>query len=143
MSKESLSLVVAVARAHSCLFNAIEKSIQVHGLNLSEFGVLEYLLHKGDQPVQKIAEKILVTSGTITYVIDKLQKKGYVVRKQCDKDKRIYYVSLTPAGRTLIEEVFQAHETDLDSLLNDMTSSEKTALIDGLKRMQHVIKKSD
>jgi len=48
------------------MFSKIESNVQDFGLNISEFGVLEFLFHKGEQPVQKIAEKILVTSGTIT-----------------------------------------------------------------------------
>ena len=72
MDNVNLKLVVAVARTYNNLFFQIEKSLQEFDLNVSEFGVLEMLYHKGDQPVQKVAEKILVTSGTITYVINKL-----------------------------------------------------------------------
>lgn len=136
MSKEDLKLVVSIARTYNSLINAIEKNMNQHKLNLSEFGVLECLLHKGDQPVQKLAEKILVTSGTITYVIDKLQRKGYVVRQQCEKDKRIYYVSLTSAGETVIKEIFKEHERFLEELFQSLSKYEKEDLISKLIHVQ-------
>ena len=102
MSDINLKLVIAMARTYNDMFFEIEKNVQEFGLNISEFGVLEMLYHKGDQPVQKVAEKILVTSGTITYVINKLEKKELVVRRKCEKDKRVFYVSLTEKGKEFI-----------------------------------------
>lgn len=141
MSDQNLKLVVAVARTYNSLFSAIEKSLVPHGLNISEFGVLEYLLHKGEQPVQRIAEKILVTSGTITYVINKLQNKGYVDRKQCESDRRIYYISLTPVGKALISDLFKEHEQFLDALFEEMPEKDKSTLITSLIQLQSTMNK--
>lgn len=143
MSKENLKLVVALTRTHSCLVSAIEQSLEPTGLGISEFGVLEYLLHKGDQPVQKVAEKILVSSGTITYTIDKLQKKGLVLRKQCEKDKRVYYVSLTAEGNALITAVFRGHESALSKLFKGLSPTEKSTLIQMLIKLQESIRSSE
>jgi MarR family 2-MHQ and catechol resistance regulon transcriptional repressor len=121
MSDINLKLVIASARSYNAIFSRIEKQVQENGLNISEFGVLEMLLNKGEQPVQKIAEKILVTSGTITYVIDKLQKKELVYRRNCEKDKRIYYICLTPKGEALISEVFKKHKKKLSCELVYLT----------------------
>lgn len=136
MSKENLRLVVAIARTYNSLFGAIEKDISQYGMNLSEFGVMECLLHKGDQPVQKLAEKILVTSGTITYVIDKLQKKGYITRRKCEKDKRVYYISLTQEGEAVIKAVFKAHEQYLETLFHRLSLEEKESLVSKLVATQ-------
>ena len=120
MSNVNLKLVIAMARTYDDLFFQIEKNVQEFGLNISEFGVLEMLYHKGDQPVQKVAEKILVTSGTITYVINKLEKKELVVRRKCDKDKRVYYVSLTEKGNDFIANIFPKHRDFIDNLFKDL-----------------------
>ncbi len=85
MDNYNLKLVIALARTNNTLFSKIEKSLTPYALSVSEFGVLEFLYHKGKQPVQQIAEKILVTSGTITYIIDKLTQKGFVSRQQCQE----------------------------------------------------------
>lgn len=132
MSSTNLKLVIASARSYNALFSRIEKQVQENGLNISEFGVLELLLNKGEQPVQKIAEKILVTSGTITYVINKLEKKELVIRKNCEKDKRVFYVCLTPKGTTLITHVFQNHVRFLDDLLGNLDEEVKKDLVTNL-----------
>ena len=136
MSNTNLKLVIASARSYNALFSRIEKQIQEYDLNNSEFGVLELLLNKGEQPVQKIAEKILVTSGTITYIINKLEKKEFIIRKKCEKDKRVFYVCLTPKGEALITDVFQKHVQFLDELLGNLDEEVKKDLVKNLFALQ-------
>lgn len=140
MDNVNLKLVVAVARTYNNLFFQIEKSLQEFDLNISEFGVLEMLYHKGDQPVQKVAEKILVTSGTITYVINKLEKKEFVIRRKCNKDKRVYYVSLTEKGKDYISHIFPKHKDFLDNLFKDLDEEIKTQLLENLIQLRKVLK---
>ncbi len=136
-----LKLVIALARAHSALFGKIEKSMKAYDLTISEFGVLELLYHKGTQPVQQIAEKILVTSGTITYIVNKLQEKELVARKKCEKDKRIFYVELTKTGETLISKVFPEHEKYLGSLFEQIDPEIKSRLVADLFSMKACVEK--
>lgn len=135
MSKTNLKLVIAMARSYNNTFGKIEKNIKSFDLTSSEFGVLEFLYHKGDQPVQEIAKKILVTSGTITYVINKLIEKEYVVRKQCSKDKRIFYIHLTKKGEKKIANIFPDHEKFLDELFKGLADAEKNLLIEKLRKL--------
>ena len=140
MSNINLKLVIAMARTYNDLFFQIEKNVQEFGLNISEFGVLEMLYHKGDQPVQKVAEKILVTSGTITYVINKLEKKELVVRRKCDKDTRVYYVSLTEKGNDFIANIFPKHRDFIDNLFKDLNEDDKKQLLESLIQLRGVLK---
>jgi len=139
MDRNNLKLVIAIARTHSALFGRVEKRLRKHDLSISEFGVLEFLFHKGRQPVQIIAEKILVTSGTITYVIDKLVKKDLVVREKCSEDKRRFYVDLTESGRILISELFPYHKKHLEELFKGLDGESKKELIDFLFRLKDSI----
>ncbi|MFU1862641.1 MarR family winged helix-turn-helix transcriptional regulator, partial [Enterococcus faecium] len=66
-----------------------KQDVTCYDLNITEFSVLELLLHKGPQTIQKIKEKILIASSSTTYVIDQLHKKGYVTRTPSEKDRRI------------------------------------------------------
>lgn len=143
MSDTNLKFVIALARSYNLVFTEVEKNVQEYGLNSSEFGVLEMLLHKGTQPVQKIAEKILVTSGTVTYVIDKLEKKDLVFRKKCEKDRRIIYVSLTEKGKIFITEVFQRHKEFLDNLFQGLNDDSKKQIIENLVELQKSMDKSE
>ena len=141
MKDLNLKLVIAIARAYNDLFSNIEKNIQGFDLNISEFGVLEMLYHKGEQPVQKLAEKILVTSGTITYVINKLERKELVIRKKCNNDKRVYYVYLTDKGEKLISTIFPKHKEFIDELFDGVDESTKTELLVDLIKLRKVVNK--
>ncbi|MGM0395913.1 MAG: MarR family winged helix-turn-helix transcriptional regulator [Bacillota bacterium] len=139
MDRNNLKLVIAIARTHNSLFGKIEKRLRKHNLSVSEFGVLEFLYHKGRQPVQQIADKILVTSGTITYVIDKLAKKDLVTREKCSEDKRKFYVDLTQNGRDLIAEIFPYHEKHLEELFKGISNERKKNLINSLFELKDSI----
>ena len=125
MSDINLKLVIAMARTYNDMFFEIEKNVQEFGLNISEFGVLEMLYHKGDQPVQKVAEKILVTSGT---------------RRKCEKDKRVFYVSLTEKGREFISDIFPKHKEFLDNLFIELNEDTKRELVDNLIQLRKILK---
>lgn len=140
MTDVNFKLVIATARSYNTMFSKIEKNVQSYGLNISEFGVLEMLLHKGEQPVQKIAEKILVTSGTITYVIDKLQQKELVYRKKCEKDKRIFYICLTTKGEEVISEIFKEHKKFLEELFSGIDEDLKKEIVSNLITLTNSIK---
>ncbi len=139
MTDVNLKLVIATARCYNTVFSRIEKNVQEYGLNISEFGVLEMLLHKGEQPVQKIAEKILVTSGTITYVLDKLQKKELIYRRKCDKDKRIFYISLTQKGDEFIRDAFEKHKKFLDELFHGLEDDMKNNIVTSMFTLVNTI----
>ena len=139
MTDNNFKLVIALARSYNSVFSQIEKNVQLYGLNSSEFGVLEMLYHKGPQPVQKVAEKILVTSGTITYVIDKLQKKELVIRKKCEKDGRVFYATLTPQGEAFMKEVFLKHTIFLDTLFGAMSEEKKGEIVKNLLDLQNAL----
>ena len=140
MKDLNLKLVIAIARVYNDLFSNIEKNIQGFDLNISEFGVLEMLYHKGEQPVQKLAEKILVTSGTITYVINKLERKELVIRKKCNNDKRVYYVYLTDKGEKLISTIFPKHKEFIDDLLIDLSEDDRRNILKDLIALKNAIR---
>src|SRR5690625_891605 len=91
----SLKLFVVLSRAFEAIQKEVAKDIRSYGLNPTEFAVLELLYNKGEQPIQKIGEKVLLASSSITYVVDKLEDKSYLVRKACPKDRRVTYATLT------------------------------------------------
>src|SRR5690625_3614485 len=91
----SLKLFVVLKRALESIKKRVEEDINNLGLNTTEFAVLELLYSKGDQPIQKIGEKVLIASSSITYVVDKLEKKKLLKRKPCPKDRRVTHATIT------------------------------------------------
>src|SRR5215468_7835841 len=83
--------------------------IQRAGLGDSDFRVLEILLHKGSLPVNTIGPKVWLTPGSISVAVDRLVRKGLVVRRNHPADRRVRRVELTRKGRALIAATFREH----------------------------------
>lgn len=131
----SLKLFVVLSKAYRAVSDQVADDIRSKGLNTTDFGVLELLYHSGDQPLQKIGDKILLASGSITYVVDKLEKKGLVKRTQSEKDRRVTYASITADGVALLNEIFPDHWKQIEHITNGLTEDEKIEAIMLLKKL--------
>lgn len=109
-------------------------SIAATGLGLSEFAALELLLHKGPQPINTLGKKILLTSGSVTTAVDRLEIKALVRRKPHPTDQRTRLVELTAKGRRLIERAFAKHRVDMESTAAILNREERGALLTLLKK---------
>lgn len=133
--KQSLKLFIVLSRAYRAVNEKVNKMIQTYGLNPTEFAVLELLYHKGDQPLQQIGGKILLASGSITYVVDKLEEKGYLRRVACPNDRRVTFAQITDHGKQFIEDVFPDHERKIHQLMSELSPEEKEIAITLLKKL--------
>jgi MarR family transcriptional regulator, 2-MHQ and catechol-resistance regulon repressor len=104
------------------------RSVESTGLGLSDFGVLEALLHKGPLPVSALGKKVLLSSGSITVAVDRLEKNGLVERGSDATDRRARIVHLTGEGRTLIRKVFAEHERDMERVFSRLAKQERNTL---------------
>lgn len=121
----SLKLFVTLSRAAQAITKRIEADIKSYGLNPTEFAVLELLYSKGDQPIQKIGGKILLASSSITYVVDKLEKKRFLIRKPCPKDRRVTYASITSDGIQLMDSIFPQHREGIRQIFGSLEKKKK------------------
>ncbi|WP_232696267.1 MarR family winged helix-turn-helix transcriptional regulator [Brevibacillus daliensis] len=135
VTQESLDLLIVLTRSYNWVTLHVNKFLRQYGLNPTEFGVLEVLYHKGGMPLQQIGEKILISSGNITYVIDKLEKRGLLLRKPCKADRRVIYAELTEEGHKLIAEIFPLQHQNLEESLQGLTLEEKRQIIPLLKKL--------
>lgn len=136
----ALKLFIVLSRASKVVSEEANKIIESYELNPTEFAVLELLFHKGRQPIQKIGQKILLRSGSMTYVVDKLEKKGLLERVFCQEDKRVTYMSITSAGKELIERIFPSHEQNIQELMSALSKEEQETAIELLKKLGLSIK---
>ncbi|MDF2646524.1 MAG: transcriptional regulator, MarR family [Paenibacillus sp.] len=132
---DSLDLYIALSRASEWVNAHGDRDIRNYGLNRTEFGVLELLYHKGAQPIQQIGGKVLMSSGNITYVVDKLEKKEYVRRKTSTEDRRLVFAEITEKGKQFIEEVFPKHTEVIEKAVAGLTSEEKKIASQLLKKL--------
>ena len=118
---------------------AVEKvdraSIAQTGHVLSDFTIMEALLHKGPLPINKLGEKVLLTSGSMTAAINRIEKKGLVRRIQDPSDGRCFYVHLTKKGRHIIKKVYAKHGKNLEKIASVLSDSERKELVRLLKKI--------
>ena len=126
-----LKSLVTLLKAARSVEKQIEKNIvSSSSMSLSEFMVLEALYSKGeDLPIQEIAKKVLLSSGSMTYVVDQLVKKGSLERINCEKDKRVVYAHLTDQGRIQIAQAFKTHKQFIEQLFSILTEEEAETYI--------------
>src|SRR3982074_1828116 len=89
---------LVMMKAHRALQRLATRSIESSEVGLSDFAVLEMLLHKGPQPVNEIGRRIELTSGAITTAVDRLESRDLVTREAHPSDRRARVVRLTAPG---------------------------------------------
>src|SRR5437667_4327464 len=93
---------LVMMKAMRALTRYAAAGIEETGLGLSDFGVLEVLLHKGPLPVNTIGPVVDLTAGSISSAVGRLVKKGLVSRVERAQDWRVRIVTLTSRGRALV-----------------------------------------
>src|SRR5712692_4897517 len=105
------------------------------GLGDSDFRVLEVLLHKGPLPVNTIGPKVWLTPGSISVAVERLVKKGLVLRRDHPDDRRVRRVELTPKGRALITRGFGEHAAAMEDVAGVLSKNERLTLLRLLKKL--------
>lgn len=113
----------------------VEHGIAEAGLCMSDFMLLEVLLHKGPLTISEIQDKVLLASGSMTAAIDRVEKKGLLVRKPTENDRRAWSLQLTEEGRRVAEAVFATHAEELKAVVSVLTEEEIQALYGPLKKL--------
>lgn len=131
----SLKLFVVLSKAYKVVMDRAVKDMKKNGFSESEFSVLELLYHKGRTPLQRIGEKLLVTSGGITYTIDKLENRGLIKRVACAEDRRVTYAEITDQGAAMLDEFFPTHANVIETMMQGLTPEEKQIAITLMKKL--------
>ena len=109
--------------------------IEETGLGLSDFAVLEVLLHRGPLPVNTIGPIVDLTPGSISIAVDRLFAKDLVSRVESSEDRRVRIVALTPRGKTLIDSAFRKHSGQMRRVFAELSPEELRGLEAALKKV--------
>jgi len=142
-AERALKLWVALARCYATFSRAVDGKIHEYGLTTPQFGVLEALYHLGPLSLGELADKLLVTGGNITYVMDRLEAQGLVYRDRLVEDRRVVKAKLTGRGRDLIESVFPPHADYIEHLTSYLDGGEAETLRGLLKKLGHGIREHE
>ena len=121
----ALRLWVILSRAHSAVARHAEADVARHGLTIAEFGVLEALYHVGPMLLGELQRKVLVSSGGVTWLVDRLEKRGLVKREACPEDRRARYATLTAEGRKLLARIFPEHARAIEHAMSGLTRADR------------------
>ena len=114
----------------------IKIEINKSDLNIIEFSVLETLYHKGQQTIHQIGNSILISSGSMTYVIDKLEKKDLLKRTDCPNDRRAIFIILTPKGEDLMDKIMPEYQEFINHMFDSLDTEEAGMLVKLLQKIK-------
>lgn len=129
----SLKSFVVLMKASKTLEEMVKKDIADHGMKLSDFSILEALYHKGRQTIKQISEAVLINTGSITYVIDKLEKNELLRRTNCKDDRRVIYIEITDKGNEVMDEIFPKHQERIEEVFEGISEEHKQIVIETIK----------
>jgi len=133
--ERALRLWIALARCYVTFSRAVACKVAEYDLTAPQFGVLEALYHLGPLSLGELAEKLLVTGGNVTYVMDRLEAQDLVARERSGDDRRVVKAHLTTKGRATIESVFPGHVDFVHGLVDGLKSEDRETLRTLLKRL--------
>lgn len=137
----ALSTWVKLARAYSSFDKKSSESIKEFGLTQPQFAVIEVIGHLGPLKIGELCDKMLVTGGNMTLVLDNIEKLGFIERVPSREDRRAINIQLTPTGQKLFEDVFVKHAENITQFMSVLNAAEQKNLGDLLKKLGTALKK--
>jgi MarR family 2-MHQ and catechol resistance regulon transcriptional repressor len=131
----ALKLWIVLARATFAVGEVSKADIQRHDLTPAEFGILEALYHKGPMLLGEVQKRVLVSSGGITFLVDRLAKRGLVERQECPSDRRARYAALTKQGTRLMREIFPTHAASIREAMTGLGLADQRTVTALLKTL--------
>lgn len=130
-----LKLWVVLARAYAAVAERAARDVARHELTLAEFAVMEALYHKGPLLLGEVQKKILVSSGGVTYLVDRLEQRGLVERRLSPEDRRARFAALTTAGEALMNRIFPEHADCIAEVAGALSAQEQSELTRMLRNL--------
>ncbi len=126
---KNFDLIKAIKKTNNQILKQESELVRKYNLSTSQYGVLECLYLKGDMCINKLIEKLISTSGTMTVIVKNLEKMQLVSRKSNDNDRRSFNIILTSKGRNLVEQILPERIEQLDEFASIFTAEEKENIL--------------
>ncbi|MEM1058356.1 MAG: MarR family winged helix-turn-helix transcriptional regulator [Verrucomicrobiota bacterium] len=131
---DGIRLWLVLHKAYKAVEQAARDHLDSLDLCLTDFAVMEALMHKGPMRVNELGDKVILTSGSITTAVQRLEKIGYLKRKTSPEDGRVQVISLNATGRKFIARHFREHERVLEEATDVLNAKERIQLERLLKK---------
>ncbi len=108
------------------------------GLTMTQFDIIATLGNQPPMSCKLLGEKTLVTKGTMTGVLERLEEKGFIRRELNAEDARSQLISLTKKGQQLFEKIFPEHMNHLQKAFGKLSKKELEDLAVSLEKLNKV-----
>jgi MarR family transcriptional regulator, 2-MHQ and catechol-resistance regulon repressor len=136
-------LWIAIAHCYRAMSSLIERSFQGSGLSLTDFMLLEGLLHKGSMTITEVQASALLATGSMTAAVDRLESKGLIVRTLSKSDRRARVLQLTGEGKAVITLAYEEHSRDLKRWMSALLADERASTFANLRKLERRLKGID
>lgn len=127
-----------LVRAYQAFESYTDENVRQLGLTSPQFDVIATLGNTTGMTMNTLAEKTLVTKGTLTGIVDRLEKKGFVRREVPEGDRRCFVIVLTPEGEQLFEQVFPAQIAYIKERFDKLDLSDLEEILSALKKLRSI-----
>jgi MarR family 2-MHQ and catechol resistance regulon transcriptional repressor len=134
---------VKIATTFNLMYQEIKKELSKENLTIPQLEIIGCLAPSKGISLNELAERLLVTGGNVTGLIDRLERDGYVLRERNEKDRRIIYVKLTPKGKEIWQMIMPRYQACISQLTISLNVVEKKELSRLLKKLIIHIRKKD
>lgn len=130
-------VMVAVVKASELYKKDSDAIFKDYGLTFSQYNVLRILNNSkdGQNSVTNASKIMLVSSPNMTGIAKRLEKNGFIIRKNDTKDERVTLLEITPKGRRVLENIRAAHEKNMENYMRSFSDDTKNRLLGDLKRI--------
>ncbi|MCA9766264.1 MAG: MarR family transcriptional regulator [Carnobacterium sp.] len=133
--KNELKSLIILFKAYHSIEKAVKHSLAHTGINVNEFTAMEALYVKGSLTTQELIDTVLIPNSSMTYVLERLNEKAYLVKNKKESDKRIQIIVLTALGTRVFEEIYEKHFSYMRSIFDVLDKEEEQQLHYLLKKI--------
>src|SRR6187402_2640472 len=134
---------IALAHCYRAMSSLIEQSFAESGLSLTDFMMLEAILHKGPMTITEIQASALLATGSMTAAVDRLESKGLIARTFSKSDRCARVLELTEEGRGVIVPAFEKHSANLKLWMSALSVDERAETFSNLRKLEKQMKAID
>jgi len=133
--------LLSLVRTSALMQKLSDRFFSRFGLTDVQFNILMILKEHGSAGLsqQELSEHLIVTKSNVVGLIDRLERSGYVKRMSHPSDRRFNQIVLTPLGRKLELKIEESYFTEVDKMMNALSNSQKTAVIQAMERIRQYI----
>jgi len=135
--KDYTEILINIRKILRSLSQESQKIQKLYGISIPQFLLLNYLHHKEEFKAThaELSHTLNLNKSTITGIIDRLEKKGYIARLPKMTDRRVTYITLTSQGYRIIENSPQLLHNRLKEKLEQLPENEISAINQSLQQL--------